>query len=415
MIKKLIILLFPFYCNAATYYISPSGSDGGSGAIGSPWFTFNKAWTVLAAGDFLYCRGGTYNYTVQQDITSLSGSSGNLITIENYPGEVPIFTQDNSYPVDGQDLFIFAGSYFLFKGLQIFDCDETTLDWAAFRSEGCSNVTFENILYSYNQLGFTVRECNNILFLNCDFYYNEDAAGDNADGLNITYISNGSYSNTVRGCRAFNNSDDGFDFWANEGYVLIENSWSWHNGYRQNGTTEAGDGSGFKFGQYTAAPTSTLKRTARECVSYDNKLWGFNENNCQTRIDLYNNTAYDNGTGGTGKNYWFGDWGNHVMNVTNNIHYVAPEGYTFNGASIVETTNSWQVATVTDADFQSLSGTLGNPRQSNGSLPDITFLHLAASSDMRGVGTEVCCGTDLGAFQYSSEVFGRYKLRKQAL
>jgi hypothetical protein len=76
----------------AIYYISPTGNDNDSGAISQPFFTLNKAWTVVTAGDVIYMRGGTFEYTSQQNLTGVNGTSGNLIKIWAYPGETPVIT-----------------------------------------------------------------------------------------------------------------------------------------------------------------------------------------------------------------------------------------------------------------------------------------------------------------------------------
>ncbi|MBC8005321.1 MAG: hypothetical protein H7X84_07585, partial [Verrucomicrobia bacterium] len=57
-----ILLVFSsFVSHSATYYLSPGGSDtSGSGSSSSPWFTLNKAWSVVRAGDIIYMKGGTY-------------------------------------------------------------------------------------------------------------------------------------------------------------------------------------------------------------------------------------------------------------------------------------------------------------------------------------------------------------------
>src|SRR5690349_16902572 len=47
--------------HAATYYLSPSGSDSASGTSrGSPWRTFTKAVAPLRAGDTLILLDGQY-------------------------------------------------------------------------------------------------------------------------------------------------------------------------------------------------------------------------------------------------------------------------------------------------------------------------------------------------------------------
>jgi hypothetical protein len=61
--------------------------------------------------------------------------------------------------------------------------------------------------------------------------------------------------------------------------------------------------------------------------------------------------------------------------------------------------------TVDDSDFASVSSAdVTGPRQADGSLPELDFLHLAAGSDLIDAGTDVglpCSGPcDLGAFEH---------------
>jgi len=82
------------------YYISTTGNDGNAGTEASPW---RNPWTVstrtFSPGDTIYVKVGTYTLTVQAwtgyncstvRITS-SGTSGNPITIRNYPGDTVTF------------------------------------------------------------------------------------------------------------------------------------------------------------------------------------------------------------------------------------------------------------------------------------------------------------------------------------
>lgn len=64
--------------SAATYYISPSGSDSNSGtSSGSAWATINKANTTLRGGDVVLIANGTYS---QQINPTSNGSSGARIS-----------------------------------------------------------------------------------------------------------------------------------------------------------------------------------------------------------------------------------------------------------------------------------------------------------------------------------------------
>jgi chitodextrinase len=72
---------------AATYHVSPSGSDSGSGTLTSPFKTIQHAANIVNPGDTVYVRGGTYYQRVS---LTRSGSSAGYITFQNYPGETPV-------------------------------------------------------------------------------------------------------------------------------------------------------------------------------------------------------------------------------------------------------------------------------------------------------------------------------------
>ena len=105
MIKKLLfksILIFSVIQlhSQTTYYVAPSASGGSNSNAGTslaaPFETLEHAINQLTAGDILYIREGTYRETITIDE---DGSSGNLITIQNYPGE--IVTIDGTTDITG--------------------------------------------------------------------------------------------------------------------------------------------------------------------------------------------------------------------------------------------------------------------------------------------------------------------------
>ena len=59
--------------------------------------------------------------------------------------------------------------------------------------------------------------------------------GQNADGFGVHYQTAGA-TTIVRGCRAWWNSDDGYDLINQEVPVTVENSWAMGNGYANYGT-----------------------------------------------------------------------------------------------------------------------------------------------------------------------------------
>lgn len=78
------------------YYVSKSGNNGSAGtSTGTAWLTLAYAYAQLTPGDTLFIRGGA-NYGAREiwneavTLTTAahdSGTSGNRITIRNYPGE----------------------------------------------------------------------------------------------------------------------------------------------------------------------------------------------------------------------------------------------------------------------------------------------------------------------------------------
>ena len=103
MFKRLLLtLIFAFsflQFFSTTYYVAPSssgGSDSNAGTFAAPFETLQYAINQLSAGDILYIREGTYRETITIDE---DGTSGNLITIQNYNNEV--VTIDGTVDVTG--------------------------------------------------------------------------------------------------------------------------------------------------------------------------------------------------------------------------------------------------------------------------------------------------------------------------
>jgi len=101
--RVLFTLIFTFsfiqFFSQTTYYVAPSasgGSDSNAGTLAAPFETLQYAINQLSAGDVLYIREGIYRETITIDE---DGTSGNLITIENYNNEV--VTIDGTVDVAG--------------------------------------------------------------------------------------------------------------------------------------------------------------------------------------------------------------------------------------------------------------------------------------------------------------------------
>ena len=423
----LACMLIALNVSASDYYLSPSGNDGtGAGTLASPWFTLDKAWTVVAAGDTVYIRGGTYTYVDTQELNGKNGTAGNLIKVWAYQNEKPKIVKAASFTYDSFMAGLhLTGNYIHFKGIEMTGFTQQTNDvYHTFLARNCSNCIFEELNCHHGAFGFYLMEnaggtATGNLILNCDFHHNYDpltvapGAYQNADGMAIGYVTHFDSYNTVKGCRFYRNSDDGIDLWANEGITLIEDCWSWHNGYREDGVTNGGDGNGFKLGDVTVSNNITRK-IVKGCLSAYNYDMGFTQNSWTgTRINpctLYNNIAYKCGAvTGKGPGFQFGSAlvGTVVNIFKNNIGYQNWNNDNIAKESVdISIKNSWDGGvTITDADFVSVDSTGISGARINGMKPDIDFLQLAPGSDLINTGTEVGMnfyGTkpDLGPFEY---------------
>jgi parallel beta-helix repeat protein len=77
---------------AGAVVVSPSGSDGASGAVGSPLRTLGRAIAVAGSGKTIVLRGGSYHESVVIP-------SDKRLTIQSWPGEAVWL--DGSVPVSG--------------------------------------------------------------------------------------------------------------------------------------------------------------------------------------------------------------------------------------------------------------------------------------------------------------------------
>ena len=415
--RTLLAFLYIPIClslSGTTYYISPNGRDSNPGSLSQPFFTLNKAWTVISAGDIVYLRGGTYSFPTSQELTGVNGTAANPIKIWAYPGETPVITKAAGWTYYNSEGIHFEGNYFHWKGIEIrgfTQLDDNII--VGFRTIYSSHNIFELLNCHGNSRGFELTDgCNDNLILNCDFHHNYDPLSTDSYGNADGFAANpdlGS-TNTIRGCRSWNNSDDGYDIFRCDGMIIIDDCWSWMNGYKEDGTTKGGDGYGFKLGITNTNRSSSHLRTVTNCLAFHNREGGFGLNEAKCICWLFNNTAYHNNDGtGYYLGFWFDGEDGIVHRLKNNIAYANQNTRGLDANWTAESTqdhNSWDgTVTVTNADFETVSSTgVDGQRQSDGSLPDLNFLKLAKGSDLIDAGIDLGLpyegiAPDLGAFE----------------
>jgi hypothetical protein len=251
-----IVAAYAATAPAAERYVAVGGSNGGGNPgtnIEMPLATIAQAITLAQPGDTIWVRGGTYDLSSRIQINNKSGTAALPFQLFAFPGETPIL--DFRTQALGQRGIELNSNYWHLKGLTV----QYAGDNGVFISG--SNNTLELLTTRQNNdSGVQISESggrtpSHNLVLNVDSYGNYDFQGDNrgenADGFAVKFRGLGP-GNVLRGVRAWNNSDDGFDFWQAENGVTIENSWAFHNGRSTLFTgvpgTFAGDGNGVKLG-----------------------------------------------------------------------------------------------------------------------------------------------------------------------
>ncbi|HEU5080599.1 MAG TPA: carbohydrate-binding protein [Opitutaceae bacterium] len=389
-----LVLLVPVSAFAATFYVSPTGSDSNPGTQAAPFRSITRAQSAASSGDTVLLRGGTYsgftiagsdsNYNFVHHITK----SG--ITYAAFTGETPIFNFAGTTTAKRVAAFRIATgvSNVTFRGFQVVGVPVGSQKQSeCFRIQG--NAHFDRVVCRDGQAN--------------GFYFTTDGSGSctNCDAYNLIGVGQsvgntdgfGAHAGAVTftGCRSWNNSDDGFDCISTSGQVIFDHCWAYN---MRNG----GDSNGFKVGGYglTGAVANPMpSHIVRFCLSANNGSNGFYANHQPGKAaDWTNNTAYNNGNANFNMLEQVSTTNRTDIPGTREVfHYnIAFTGTTIandNNPASNKTNNSWTKSgvSVTSADFQSLDATqITAARQADGSLPVIAFMRLTSGSDLAGMG-----------------------------
>jgi Right handed beta helix region len=380
------------------YYVTPGGSATGAGTSFSAPMSLSAALGKVSAGQMVLLQPGTYNipYTAGAKNTlalSKSGSARLYLVAANCGRAVLNFGFPTGTWVQDAFGLSVTGSYWYLKGIAV-----TRAGYHGAYVTGNGN-TFENTaFYDNRNTGLEINKGGaNTLVLNSDAYRNYDPKknGSMADGF-ASKQTQGS-GNRFIGCRAWENSDDGYDTFDSPQAVVIEQSWAFRNGLNLWGDSAfAGNGNGFKLGGNKALQRNRITQS----VAFGHPNKGFDQNSNTGGVTLLNNTSYSNGI-----NYGFcgsvASGEKHTFR--NNISLAGKSGDSVCNATA--SNNTWNSLAASSSDFASLDLDLATAaRNADGTLPNNALFRLSSSSKMIDKGTNVGlsykgAAPDLGAFE----------------
>ena len=292
-------------------WLSPDGNDAtADGSESAPFFDLQKAVDIAQPGDRIWMKAGTYVYDKRINIDDTNGSPDKLIELWGKDGQaildfsgMPYHAHSNN-PYQGVRL---TSSYWHFKNIDITNASDNGLliernkpaggssaDVVNRTQDGHDNIIELCNFYKNGDTGLQIKNLGaNNKVINCDSYLNCDEAEGDADGF-APKISVGD-NNYFYGCRAWANSDDGWDvFYKQDGNfgdnmtIIIENCISYKNGFLDlNTVAPDGNGNGFKCGSNQGAMNVYMNR----CLAIHNKSKGFDQNHNAGDIILNNCTG----------------------------------------------------------------------------------------------------------------------------
>lgn len=383
---------------ATNYYAAP-GATGDGMSINTPGDLNKLASKTIQGGDSLFLMDGVYYVTATVDVKTAAGTADKMTFVGAYPGAHPVIDgYKMTYNNNGQS-----------------NCVRTRVNYVHLRGIEARYAGFKGfyICGSYNKVencvahhcvdtGIQMKNAVGCTIINCDSYMNFDYQnggtsspdfGGNADGFCDKQFSG--EGNTYINCRAWSNSDDGWDLYKRltslpivlincitynqapeyydfTGNPRLETDKAWFDSVEGKTMTTSknhtdtwyrthyynnGNKNGFKIGGAGVATDVVMYR----CLSIANTVKGFDQNYTQGDVKLYNCSAYDNKN-----NYHFGTADMRSLDIRNSISYYShaadenPKSEWWKDiittGNYTHSSNSWDMPGMApaDADFASL-------------------------------------------------------------
>ena len=431
-----------------TFWCAPAGDDTtADGSREKPFHSLQRAANLAGPGDTIMMKAGTYLYDARVNISNC-GTREKPITLMCAEGRAVLdfsampYHKHSDNPQQGVRL---TASYWHFYRIDICNASDNGLLIERESTQGYpENQAHDNLIEQCNfyRNGDTGLQMKNLAafnrVVNCDAYLNCDEGQGDADGF-APKISVGD-GNYFYGCRAWANSDDGWDvFYKKESgqkdnvCVILENCIAYKNGFLSlDKIAEKGNGNGFKCGSDQGAMNVYMNR----CLAIHNKAKGFDQNHNAGDIILNNCTGMTLKALCGDKTYSYRIYediaSGHEVRLTNCIAIndndatdkrdkqgnVKPSEHGKNGLyGRFEVDETLEGLSVVNCEFQKADPSqfiniandeqLIAERQANGELPIITFAHLNEGSPLIDAGVKiddtVYRGISIGGIEFADE------------
>lgn len=420
-------------------WCSPDGDDAtADGSEEHPFYTLDKAIALVEPGQRICMKAGRYVYDHRINIDNKNGTEEQPIQLFGVGGRAVLdfsgmpYHKHSDNPLQGVRL---TSSYWHFYRIDICNASDNGLLIERNKPTGGSNKDIlnatdqahDNLIEECNfyKNGDTGLQMKNLAafnrVVNCDSYLNCDEGEGDADGF-APKISVGD-GNYFYGCRAWANSDDGWDvFFKKDGgfsdnvTIIMENCIAYKNGFLDLQTIAPnGNGNGFKCGSNQGAMNVLMNR----CLAIHNKAKGFDQNHNAGDIILNNCTGMTSKALCGDKTYSYRIYeeiaSGHEVRLTNciaindndatdkrdkNTGLPKPgEHGKYGEYGRFEVDETLDGLTVVNCEFQKADPTqfvniandeeLIAERQEDGSLPETTFAHLLATSPLVDAGVKI--------------------------
>ena len=258
-------------------WVAPDGKDTNLGTVDSPMLTVcNTAakigacyklcpgsYSCPATGATIWMKGGTYKITSKIDLgATRPGVAAGVMNLFAVSGEQPIIDASGLDTADITKTGIaihLKASYWHLKGIEVVNAPHNCI-----KVEGGFNTVESMVVHHCGNTGITISQYSgtdmsagpgsNNTVLNCDSYGNigPNNQGEDADGFGAK--EQAGKGNVFKGCRSWNNADDGFDFYGWADPISVQDCWAFENAKVM---ASGGDGNGFKLGNGAGGHTVT--------------------------------------------------------------------------------------------------------------------------------------------------------------